>query len=523
MSASGRYEKLATERELYLDRARECAELTIPSLLPYEGFSYSNDLYQPYQSVGSRGVNNLASKLLLLLFPPNSPFFRLSVDSETKKELVNQPGLKTKIEETLANIEREIQAEVESSALRVPIYEALKHLIVAGNVLLHLPKKGSLRVFPLHSFGVKRDPQGEILEIIVKEMVSPMSLDEEIRQQADIKNQDEDVEVFTVVRKDGDFYNVQQEVKDVIIPKSQGRYKKELLPFIPLRMVRIDNEDYGRSYCEEFIGDLKSLEGLTEAMVEAAAATSKVVFLVRPNATTRKRDIAEAENGAVITGQPDDVRVLQTEKRADMQVSLQAITRIEERLAFDFLLNSAIQRKAERVTAEEIRYMAQELETALGGVYSILSQEMQLPIVNILMQRMSASGKIPKIPKDKVAPVIITGIEALGRGNDLNKLRTFMTDVIQLAQANPETIQRVDFGDLITRLATGHGIDTSGLIKTDEQLAAEVQQQQQAMQQQMLNSAMEKAAPGAVKEYAKASAQNLQQQQQQQGTTNETE
>ena len=145
-------------------------------------------------------------------------------------------------------------------------------------------------------------------------MVSPMSLDEEIRQQADIKNQDEDVEVFTVVRKDGDFYNVQQEVKDVIIPKSQGRYKKELLPFIPLRMVRIDNEDYGRSYCEEFIGDLKSLEGLTEAMVEAAAATSKVVFLVRPNATTRKRDIAEAENGAVITGQPDDVRVLQTEK-----------------------------------------------------------------------------------------------------------------------------------------------------------------------------------------------------------------
>ena len=120
------------------------------------------------------------------------------------------------------------------------------------------------------------------------------------------------------------------------------------------------------------------------------------MFLVRPNANTENR-IAEAENGAVITGQPDDVRVLQTEKRADMQVSLQAITRIEERLSFDFLLNSAIQRKAERVTAEEIRYMAQELETALGGVYSILSQEMQLPIVNILMQRMSASGKIPKL------------------------------------------------------------------------------------------------------------------------------
>ena len=89
MSASGRYEKLAADRDSYLDRARECAELTIPSLLPYEGFTYSNDLYQPYQSVGSRGVNNLASKLLLLLFPPNSPFFRLAIDSKTKKELEN--------------------------------------------------------------------------------------------------------------------------------------------------------------------------------------------------------------------------------------------------------------------------------------------------------------------------------------------------------------------------------------------------------------------------------------------------
>ena len=45
-------------------------------------------------------------------------------------------------------------------------------------------------------------------------------------------------------------------------------------------------------------------------------------------------------------------------------------------------------RSAERVTAEEVRYMAQELETALGGVYSILSQEFQYPFVNLLLGRM---------------------------------------------------------------------------------------------------------------------------------------
>ena len=78
-SAKERYETLKQHREHFLDRAQECSELTIPSLLPPDGFHSSTDLYNPFQSVGARGVNNLASKLLLLLLPPNSPFFRLSI------------------------------------------------------------------------------------------------------------------------------------------------------------------------------------------------------------------------------------------------------------------------------------------------------------------------------------------------------------------------------------------------------------------------------------------------------------
>lgn len=151
--------------------------------------------------------------------------------------------------------------------------------------------------------------------------------------------------------------------------------------------------------------------------------------------------------------------------------------------------------------------MAQELEAALGGVYSILSQEMQLPVVNILMTGMSAAKKIPKLPKGTVTPVIVTGVEALGRGNDLNKLRTYIQDLVQLAQVSPETIQRINFGDLVARLATGHGIDTIGLIKTEQELQAEMQQQQEAQQQQMMAEAMKDSAPGAIREVVKANQQ----------------
>ena len=75
------------------------------------------------------------------------------------------------------------------------------------------------------------------------------------------------------------------------------------------------------------------------------------------------------------------------------------MNRIETRLQFAFLLNSSIQRNAERVTASEIRFMAEDLEQALGGIYSILSQEFQLPFVMRKMAMMEKSKKLPKLPK----------------------------------------------------------------------------------------------------------------------------
>ena len=229
--------------------------------------------------------------------------------------------------------------------------------------------------------------------------------------------------------------------------------------------------------------------------------------MVRPNSSTKKRELSIASNGDIITGSRDDVSTLQVEKQYDLRVVAEAINKFEERLSYAFLLNSAVQRNAERVTAEEIRYMANELETALGGVYSLLSQEFQLPLVKILMQRMSSKGDIPKLPKGAVRPTIITGVEALGRGNDLQKLKEFTAEIGQIAQMNPEVVKMLNLTDLIKRIATGHGIDTEGLIKSQEQLAAEQQALQQQMQQQQLNDTMQQAAPGVAGKVADMVAQ----------------
>jgi hypothetical protein len=209
---------------------------------------------------------------------------------------------------------------------------------------------------------------------------------------------------------------------------------------------------------------------------------------------TKARTISNAPNLAVRAGVGDDVSVIQVEKFNDFRVARETLESIERRLAAAFLLNQSVQRDAERVTAEEIRLMANELETSLGGIYSLLSHELQLPLVKRIISVLEKTEKLPQLPEGVVEPVIITGFEALGRGNDANKLATFLQTATQIL--GPEAvIGYVNTSDVLKRLGVGFGIDMKGLIKTEEQ----VQQERQEFQRQQQQAEMMKAAtPNAV-------------------------
>ncbi len=509
-SIQGKYELCASDRYSFLARAREAAALTIPSLLPKEGHTGSSILPTPFQSVGARGVNNLASKLLLSLLPPNAPFFRLVIDDAELEQMVESQ--KGAVEEALSKIERMVMQEIEVKAVRVPVFEALKQLIVAGNVLLYLPDKGQARVFRLDRYVCKRDAMGNVLEIITKETLSPLSLPPPAKELVVNENNPmQSVDLFTCVKWEGSKWTVYQEIGGEEVPGSRGTYKKGKCPFLPLRFTSVDSEDYGRGYVEEYIGDLKSLESLTQSIVEGSAAAAKVLFLVRPNGTTRLKSLADSPNGAIVMGDANDVSTLQLNKFNDFRVAQETIRSLTERLSYAFLNNSAVRRDAERVTAEEIRMAYQELETALGGVYSVLSQEFQLPLVSVLMNRMQKEKKLPKFPDESLKPMIVTGVEALGRGQDLNELAGFLQ---YLQPLGPEVVQQeINIPEYIDRLGASLGIDTEGLLKTEEQKQQEMQAQQQQQQEMMMQQTMAKAGERAAPEVVKAMKEGQMQQQ----------
>ena len=497
-TAEGLYTQLCAQRATYLERARDASRLTIPTLMPDEGETAHKKFPTPYQSVGARGVNNLASALLLSLLPPNAPFFRLILDEKAKREMDQiDPTMKNQIDHAMSGIERAVMGEIETSSVRISAFEAIKQLIVSGNVLLYIPDKGNVRVFRMDRFAISRMPDGEVDKIILRECVSPATLPEEL--QAQIKgamaSHEKTVDIYTCVKYTTEGkVEVFQEVKGIVVPDSFGTFSKEQCPYIPLRMMRVDGEDYGRGYVEQFFGDLKSLEALSQAIVEGAAASSKVLFLVNPNGTTRAKTLSESPNGAIREGSANDVSVLQVAKHADFSVALQTMSSIQERLSYAFLLTESTIRNAERVTAEEVRLVTQSIERQLGGIYSVLSQEFQLPLVNRLMYRMERGKRLPKIPKDMVKPAIVTGIDALGRGNDLNKLDLYLAGVGQTL--GPQVLEQyINLREYLDRRAAALGIDTQGLIKSEEQLQMEAQQKQQAM---MMQQAAQHLGPGAM-------------------------
>lgn len=505
LTAAARYQRLVTSRDAYLQRARDCSKVTIPTLIPDAGEKDRGTLKTPYQSLGARGVNYLASKLLITLFPPNSAFFKLEIDDLVLRATEGGPEIKAEFDSALVNVEHAVMTAMETANGRASMHEAFKHLLVGGNVLLYVAEEG-FRVIHLNRYALCRDPMGHVIEIVVEEEVYPEVLPADFLESIDADDDSEGyssektLKLYTHIEYENDKVHWYQEAKGKEIPGTHGMCDTDVSPWIPLRFNRVDGEEYGRGYVEEYYGDLLALEALYQAVLEGSAAAAKILFLVNPNGTTRPRTLANAANGSIIQGNATDVTVIQSQKAQDLSIANSVIDRIEGRLQFAFLLNTAIQRPGERVTAQEIRYMSQELEAGIGGLYSILTQELQLPLVRRLMHVMRKQRKLPAFPKGDggkalVNPKPVTGLEAIGRGDDRNKLVDFITTVGQVL--GPDVLQKyINVDEALRRLANSESIDTTNLVKTKEQLDGEaaaaneqmVQQQQQAMVAQGMKS-----------------------------------
>jgi len=498
MTAKSRYDNLSSDRSQFLTEAEDATKLTLPYLIRgHEDYSKGmKQLKTPWQSVGAKGVVALASKLSLSLVPPQTSFFKLQLDeSQLGQEF--GPEIKSELDLSFAKIERTILEAIAASDDRVVIHQALQHLVVGGNALIFMGKAG-LKLYPLNRYVIERDGNGDVIEIITKESINKDLIPnyDEIKPNVPY-NQDEDedgeeCDVYTHVKRDNNRFVWHQEVHDKVLPNSQGKSPVDSTPWLPLRFNTVDGEAYGRGRVGQFIGDLKSLEALSQAIVEGSAAAAKVVFVVSPSSTTKPQTLATAGNGAIVQGRPDDIGVVQVGKTADFATALQHMQTLEKRLNEAFLILSV--RQSERTTAEEVRMTQMELEQQLGGLFGLLTVEFLVPYLNRKLSIFQKTGEIPRIPKGMVKPIIVAGINSLGRGQDVQALGGFLQTIAQTM--GPEAITTyINPEEVIKRLAAAQGIDVLNLVRSMQEVQ---QEEQQAIEQEAEMEAL-RATPNLMK------------------------
>jgi hypothetical protein len=491
MDAKSRYDHLSSYRTNFLQTAVECSELTIPYLIQRDEYRINHKtLRQPWQSVGAKSVVTLAAKLMLALLPPQTTFFKLQIrDDKLGTQLPAE--IRSELDLSFAKIERMVMDSIAASSDRVVVHQAIKHLVVGGNALIFMGKDG-LKHYPLSRYVVDRDGNGNVIEIITKELINKKLLPKELQEkdsQVNERNyaQEDDVEVYTHVRVDNNRWLWHQEAFGKRIAGTEGKAPKDANPWLVLRFNTVDGENYGRGRVEEFLGDLKSLNALSQSLVEGSAAAAKVVFVVSPSSTTKPATIAQAGNGAIVQGRPEDIGVIQVGKTADFSTAANLAATLERRISEAFLVLTV--RQSERTTAEEVRLTQMELEQQLGGLFSLLTVEFLIPYLNRKLLVLQRSGELPRIPKDLVNPTIVAGINALGRGQDRESLTAFIMTISQTL--GPEALmQYINADEAIKRLAAAQGIDVLNLVKSMDQRQQEKQgaiaQQQQMLQMQQM-------------------------------------
>jgi hypothetical protein len=222
----------------------------------------------------------------------------------------------------------------------------------------------------------------------------------------------------------------------------------------------------------EYAGDFYSMEEGWQAVIKFAAEAARILRIVDPNSGIDVEELASAETGDNLTGFADKIQTLQLEKSQDFSTLWNVLQSIDRRISQAFLLTANTIRDAERVTAEEIRAVAQELEDAFGGTYTVLSSEAQAPYARRVLHILSKQKKAPKLP-DSVTPQIVTGFAALGQNHEAVAIMEWLKELLELFGEN-WLIANFRGEEVALRTGTARGItDVAGLLKSEDEKAEE--------------------------------------------------
>jgi Bacteriophage head to tail connecting protein len=464
-TASKLWAQLDGKRSMVISTAEVLTKLTVPRLM-YDDEEDPNlvDSTQDYQSVGAYCLNHMSNRTVQTMFPVGRGFFKLDPTSEVKK-LAESLGVdETGTAGALTKHERSAVKALDASGQRPKITRAVSLALATGNSLI-VDAGDSLIVHNLRKFVVRRMKRsGKIRDLIIRETELYQDLSDEVKLHIHHRTDDTAVELFTWVHWDGKQYVEDQWVGDVKLPTPFSRtFKADELPYLVLNWNLADGKNYGTGLVEDYWRDFTALSALGQSGTDGAVACSQNRVLVDPGSTLKVEDFNRTVNNEAVAGTPDNVANLTLGNPQGVQITLSQFENIERRVKAAFMVTSAVQRNAERVTAYELRLMANELDTQHGGTYSAMATTLQPFIAKWCLRQAKVDTRLFSDVR------IVTGADALGRAGDVDNVRLAFEDLTSAATLPEEVRTRLDWDKLIKFIGDGRQTPLSDFILTQAQ------------------------------------------------------
>jgi hypothetical protein len=438
----------------------------------------------------------LAAKIVATLAPLNNlQYFEIAISDEVIKD--EDP---TELIKKLTSKQASIVGKLNNTNIREAAYLVAQQLIVTGDSLLCLYDNKTFQVHRIDNYVVERFGDGRVGKIILREWVNKRALPEELSTFTESKDNPvghykwEPVFTKIVFNDSTKKWSWNKEFRNK--PVSNGEW--DIVPYWALRWKSNSGDNYGISLCEENVGDLRVLQGLSKAIIDGIAINSEFRWGIDPSGITEPQDIEDSDNCSFVPARQQDMFPIQANTMVHVDQMNAIKMTIERALARVFLMETEIQPQQERVTATQIRSISNELYTALTGVMPMLNRDMMQPLVRRFMYLESQTDPeiseiLNLIKVDILSVRIRTGLEALGREVENTQIGQILQQVLQLP---PEAQKVINWTGVVSRWLASTGINTNGLTYSPDEQAAK---DQQMMEQQMTMQGAQVGMEAAVK------------------------
>jgi hypothetical protein len=417
--------------------------------------------------------------MLSAMMPVNdTPFFKFNLKSGVDPSV--------EIKAYLETLCYQVYRRLSSTNLRETVYQAIQSLIVVGDSLIHIEDDYKFRSTRLDHYVVQRAVDGSVQEIIFIEYAL-QDEDAISYQMFGVEKQGYEKHFCQLMlNKDGGWdYRKENADGDLL---AEGVY--EICPVSILRWYGVAGENYGRSHCEDTLGDLQSLDSYTKAMLDGMAASTAFWMCLDPSGITEIDDVASQSNGSWVPARKEDVFVLSPSQTMNTQISAAqtAVEVMRREIGQAFLMSASSIPSGDRVTATAVRMIGSELETILGGAFSAIARDLLEPIIKRVVFLMIEDGSLDKrmydqfFNKDGTLNIeVVTGLQALSRDTDLQKLMQMGEMVRNLPES---ALTSFKWSEYAKALISSLGFDSRNWVISEEE-QQQMMQQQQAQEQMM--------------------------------------